>query len=251
MVRTITIVALVALLFSCRAGMDKKEKETSKEPLVLTSLKDAGLPCFTCHPYETFRANKKSGFSHAKHVGFGVHCNQCHHIKPHKEMSLNNETCTGCHSLTSFTYTGSGMPVTFSHQGHAKRYSCGECHSGLFQMKKGTSRMAMDDMFSGGSCGKCHNGKTAFSSRECAKCHTITAMKKDLIYKSGDMAPAAFSHQLHTAMFDCNKCHPAIFKFKKGASGMTMNALYQAKFCGFCHNGQSAFSTSECQRCHK
>jgi c(7)-type cytochrome triheme protein len=32
---------------------------------------------------------------------------------------------------------------------------------------------------------------------------------------------------------------------------MTMDAIYQNKFCGKCHNGQSAFGSSECQRCHK
>ncbi|MDA8078901.1 MAG: cytochrome c3 family protein [Nitrospiraceae bacterium] len=252
MLRTITILSLVVMLVSCgRWNMDKKEKAAVEESPLISSLKDAGLPCFTCHPYETFRANKKSGFSHAKHLGFGVHCNQCHLIRPHREMALNKDTCNNCHNLTRFTYTVSGMPVTFSHQGHAKRYNCGECHSGLFQMKKGTSRMVMDDMFKGGSCGKCHNGKTAFSARDCAKCHTITAMKKDLVYKSKDMTPAVFSHQVHTSMFDCNKCHPSLFTFKKGGSDMNMNALYQARFCGACHNGQSAFSTSECQRCHK
>ena len=38
---------------------------------------------------------------------------------------------------------------------------------------------------------------------------------------------------------------------KKDGSGMKMDDLYQNKFCGSCHNGQTAFATSECQKCHK
>jgi c(7)-type cytochrome triheme protein len=118
-------------------------------------------------------------------------------------------------------------------------------------MRKGGTRITMDDMYKGGTCGSCHNGKTAFSSRDCAKCHNMAVLKKDFAYPSGDMQPAVFSHQLHTAMFECGNCHTSLFKYKKGGSGMKMDALYQNKFCGSCHNGQVAFGTSECQRCHK
>jgi c(7)-type cytochrome triheme protein len=68
--------------------------------------------------------------------------------------------------------------VTFSHQKHAdaKVTNCMDCHApGKFQMKKGTSSdMTMDAMNAGKSCGACHNGQKAFSTKDaagCAKCH--------------------------------------------------------------------------------
>jgi c(7)-type cytochrome triheme protein len=30
-----------------------------------------------------------------------------------------------------------------------------------------------------------------------------------------------------------------------------MDDIYQGKFCGSCHNGQTAFGSMECQKCHK
>jgi c(7)-type cytochrome triheme protein len=143
------------------------------------------------------------------------------------------------------------MPVNFAHQNHARKYGCRECHPALFQMKSAATKIIMEDMYKGGTCGKCHNGKTAFSSKDCAKCHNMTAIKKDFTYPSKDMSPAVFSHQVHTAMFECGNCHTSLFKYKKGGSGMKMDDLYQNRFCGKCHNGEAAFGSSECQNCHK
>ena len=109
----------------------------------------------------------------------------------------------------------------------------------------------MELMYQGNSCGNCHNGKKAFASTDYTKCHKMTAFKKELSYPSGDLNPAIFSHEIHTAMFGCDNCHTSIFKFKKGGSGMKMDDLYQGKFCASCHNGQTAFGSTECQKCHK
>ncbi len=248
----ITALLFLLLLVSCTSNTagEKPRQETEEAP-VITSLKDSSLPCFKCHEFEKFSGEAEGEFSHPRHLGFGVHCNQCHIIKPHKEMALNQETCNNCHHLTNFTFSNTPMPVTFSHQNHAKRSGCGECHPKLFQMKRGSSHVTMDELYRGNACGKCHNGKIAFSSRECAKCHNMSALKKDFSYPSGDMSPAVFSHQLHTSMFGCNDCHTVVFKYKKGGSGIKMDDIYQNKFCGTCHNGKTAFSSSECQRCHK
>ncbi len=247
----LTIVLALSLVSCSKWKTEHKPAVEEQEAPVITSLKDAGVPCFKCHAYEKFAAEESGKFSHTKHIGYGVHCNQCHLIKPHTEMELNKETCNNCHNMTTIVFTGSGMNVTFSHQNHAKRTGCRQCHPSLFQMKKGSSRITMDEMYKGGTCGKCHNGKAAFSSKNCAKCHTMTALTKDITYPSKDMPSAVFSHKVHTAMFECNKCHTTLFKYKKGGSGMKMDDLYQNKFCGSCHNGESAFATSECQNCHK
>ena len=52
----------------------------------------------------------------------------------------------------------------------------------------------------------------------------------------------------------CLDCHSKIFKMKKGSTEMKMADINGGKFCGECHNGAKAFTTSEpanCGRCHK
>lgn len=251
MLRVIAILSLVLMLFSCKWKTDEKPAVEAKESPEISSLSESGLPCFKCHPYTKFSLDKSGTFSHTRHIGFGVHCNQCHLIKQHQKADLNKDICSGCHNLTGFTFAGAGMPVIFSHQNHTKKYNCSECHPKLFSMKKGATKITMDAMYKGDTCGKCHNGKTAFASTDCTKCHKMTAFKKEISYPSGGLNPAIFSHEFHTAMFDCNSCHTAVFKFKKGGSGMKMDQIYQGKFCGSCHNGQTAFGSMECQKCHK
>lgn len=249
--RTITILSIVFLLFSCRFKTDEKKVVEEIESPVISSLKDSGIPCFKCHSYEKYAVNEKGRFSHEKHISFGAHCNQCHEIKEHKESTVIKNACNTCHKLSIFAYTDSGMPVNFSHQGHAKKYGCGDCHPKPFQTKKGTTKIIMDEMYKGNTCGKCHNGKIAFASTDCARCHKMTEFKKELSYKSEGMSSAVFSHEFHTAMFPCKDCHTSLFKYKKGGSGMKMDDLYQNKFCSTCHNGQMAFGSSDCQKCHK
>ena len=54
---------------------------------------------------------------------------------------------------------------------------CGDCHPGIFPMKKpgtpGAAKFTMDDIFAGKYCGVCHNGKRAFSPfpNNCSRCH--------------------------------------------------------------------------------
>ncbi len=56
------------------------------------------LPCFKCHIYERFVQEPAKGvFSHALHVQFEYHCNQCHSFRGHRRMVINTEICTFCH----------------------------------------------------------------------------------------------------------------------------------------------------------
>jgi c(7)-type cytochrome triheme protein len=63
--------------------------------------------------------------------------------------------------------------VTFSGDVHAKAgLKCGDCHPGLFQMKKGADKITMADHSNGKYCNTCHNGQKAFDIKgNCAKCH--------------------------------------------------------------------------------
>jgi c(7)-type cytochrome triheme protein len=51
---------------------------------------------------------------------------------------------------------------------------CMDCHTDIWQQKKGTAKMKMSEMNEGKWCGKCHNGDKAFSTQDptnCMTCH--------------------------------------------------------------------------------
>ncbi len=252
MIRTIALISMLLALAACKFKADVVTKYEEPQSAVIESLKDSGLPCFKCHSYDKYAREEAGVFSHAKHKGLGIHCNTCHIIKDHKESNVDRNACTTCHNLTAFRYVSSGMPVNFSHQSHTKKAKCSDCHPMPFLMKKGATKLTMDEMYKGNSCGVCHDGKKAFSSTSCARCHSgMTAYKKEITYPAKTMSAVTFGHELHTAIFSCEDCHTKTFKYKKGGSGMKMDDLYQGKYCAVCHNGQSAFSSNDCQRCHK
>lgn len=73
-------------------------------------------------------------------------------------------------------FSGGAMgKVVFDGKLHAdKGLKCNDCHTKIFQMKKGTAHMKMADINAGKFCGACHNGTKAFKSSDaanCAKCH--------------------------------------------------------------------------------
>jgi c(7)-type cytochrome triheme protein len=73
-------------------------------------------------------------------------------------------------------YPGGGAgKVIFDGKTHAdKGLKCNDCHTKIFQMKKGVVKITMADMNAGKNCGACHNGTKAFKSSDaanCAKCH--------------------------------------------------------------------------------
>ncbi|MBI5966504.1 MAG: hypothetical protein HY882_01415 [Deltaproteobacteria bacterium] len=71
---------------------------------------------------------------------------------------------------------GSTDPVVFNHETHVtqQKAKCTDCHTKIFKMKKGESKMTQDSFAQGKFCGACHDGKKAFSAvaqADCAKCH--------------------------------------------------------------------------------
>ena len=76
-----------------------------------------------------------------------------------------------------FEAKGSDLgPVTFSHEIHAtqQKLKCTDCHTKIFKMKKGDSKMTQAAFAEGKYCGTCHNGKKSFSATDkasCGKCH--------------------------------------------------------------------------------
>jgi len=141
--------------------------------------------------------------------------------------------------------------VAFSHDNHLEAVgsNCETCHNKIFHLvpqKNPTSTMA--DMRKGKSCGACHNGKEAFSvDKDCTTCHA-----GDLKWANEDAGETRFSHSAHLAMdLGCGECHPDLFTARYQGQQMTMDAMNEGKYCGACHDGETAFSVAEdCESCH-
>jgi len=67
-----------------------------------------------------------------------------------------------------------GLPafkVVFPHKPHTQWLGCANCHTEIFQMKKGADQITMAKVLAGEFCGRCH-GKVSFALTSCARCHT-------------------------------------------------------------------------------
>lgn len=237
-------------------------------------VEDRGLGCDMCHPklfeLSSFNAQQNKDFN-MDAMYKGKYCGACH---DGKTAFASNTQCARCHGGVKEVVAwekkpkpvkqaakgpagtivmGSGDTAAgFSHEVHTKNFGCNECHGGMFQMKKGATKVTMDELYKGKACGSCHNGLKAFGSSECAKCHGKTPVPKaDLVYRTEGMGPAKFSHAFHTKAFGCDQCHDKVFRMKKGGSGMKMDPMYTGKYCGKCHNGEAAAAVTECAKCHK
>ncbi len=152
--------------------------------------------------------------------------------------------------------------ATFSHKTHTKDMGldCGSCHSGIFEMMVGAAQengdFTMDAFAEGKYCGACHDGAFAFSAdTNCEACHPRPE-KKEIIFTKPVKA-VIFNHAEHTEMgFGCESCHDDAFQMRIGAAEehpekFTMEALYDGKYCGSCHDGSMAFaSNTRCTLCH-
>jgi len=127
------------------------------------------IPCFRCHGRE--RYDDPAVFPHELHKSMELHCNQCHVLKAHESISLNGETCKGCHNLGVMEMARTSMSATFNHENHAAMFACANCHQDLFKMKSGSTKVTMSDIYEGRYCGRCHNGEIASAPDNCASCH--------------------------------------------------------------------------------
>jgi len=77
---------------------------------------------------------------------------------------------------------------------------------------------------------------------------------KTVEYTQGGMGKVVFDGKVHADKgAKCTDCHTKIWPMKKG-QGIKMADMNAKKFCGTCHNGEKAFSTSkqeDCAKCHK
>jgi len=242
-------VCLIVLSAACSPQVEKGKTEKPREWIISRDEAIGELPCFKCHSFQKFTVPGNGSFPHEIHLSSGYHCNQCHSFRAHRFMKTDTSICNTCHNIRTFTYAASGLPVKFNHEFHAK-FGCKECHTGIFQMKKGSSKITMDALYKGRYCGVCHNGKKAFSSSECGRCHEMKSFKKSVFYKINGMGDVIFSHEFHTQIFGCDQCHPRTFAMKRTQGKMKMDEMYAGRYCGTCHNGEKAFPSTDCGKCH-
>lgn len=164
-------VLALALCMVAAVALATEQEEAPVQPReeVLKS-----LPCFECHSLVDYLSAPEGAFSHELHGMFDLHCNNCHDIAGHEMPRLKGEACGSCHPMGVYEYTGGGMgKVKFDHSAHGAMFSCSKCHTDLFPMKRGGAEMKMDPMYQGKLCGACHDGRMAFPSQDCMKCHRM------------------------------------------------------------------------------
>jgi len=78
------------------------------------------------------------------------------------------------------------------------------------------------------------------------------------IHYSAPVVGVLFSHTVHVEDngLDCESCHDGLFEYEALAaqqqSDFNMKALYEGRYCGACHDGNTAFrSDTSCTLCHE
>ncbi|MCI5211822.1 MAG: hypothetical protein D3910_24280, partial [Candidatus Electrothrix sp. ATG2] len=110
-------------------------------------------------------------------------------------------------------------------------------------------------------CGACRNGSRAFAVQDetnCRRCHGHGVNPPDTMTLTKPVKGVFFDHALHNKELGlaCNECHMGLFEMKLDSTAekqpdFTMEAMYNGKYCGACHNGSLAFDVkTRCTKCH-
>lgn len=199
--------------------------------------------CRACHD-AIFDLRKKTRHSMAD-MAHGKSCGACHDGK----TAFPLENCALCHQTKEIVFKVKATgPTRFSHKSHvAVMPDCSRCHPSLFSTGK-NKRATMAAMQRGKSCGACHNGKQAFTIKECSKCHPV----QELLFEEKSTGNVIFSHKFHLEVHTCVDCHPSLYQALRSKIKISMQAMEKGKSCGACHDGKAAFSVKEkCEACHR
>lgn len=91
-------------------------------------------------------------------------------IKPHESLDLSKPHTPPFNLDIEIPAVGSMPNVIFPHFPHTFWLDCGNCHPGIFMMKKGANPISMVKIVNGEFCGRCH-GRIAFPIANCTRCH--------------------------------------------------------------------------------
>jgi c(7)-type cytochrome triheme protein len=179
----------------CHSGLFEMDalNAQEKDNFVMESLYQ-GKYCGACHNGKVaFAADTQCARCHVRITGM-----EAGHVKgkpaPYKNPVYNSSVSIG----------KGEMAVRFNHEKHASPSKCNDCHPRLFQIKKGSNKIALADHNQSKSCFGCHDGKKAFSQYDCSSCHknwTEIAKAGKLKDKSG-------------ANGTCYKCHTSDSEMK-------------------------------------
>lgn len=243
-------------------GADAKVKKRQPYELIriphTKHIKELGIKCTYCHSnvFHERRPAKFATYRPTMETCYTCHdekttpCVSCHPNGMPSGVSMSGNVGGG--NIT-YIQRGAGDAV-FSHKRHAATgLVCGSCHPTLFKMERTHGVMTMAGMESGKFCGHCHNGKGAFKTSDCGRCHRGGASGGGMIaFEGGGFGQVLFSHEKHLAKgLECKNCHATLFGYGRSATKVTMDGMRAGRSCGGCHNGSKAFSSEQCDRCHK
>ncbi|MFQ5456454.1 MAG: c(7)-type cytochrome triheme domain-containing protein [Nitrospirota bacterium] len=63
--------------------------------------------------------------------------------------------------------------VVYPHWMHRILFRCKVCHYTLVIDKKGGNNITMDKIAKGEACGRCHDGRISFDTKQCNRCHSL------------------------------------------------------------------------------
>jgi c(7)-type cytochrome triheme protein len=225
---------------------------------------DIGLECSACHD-DIFAMQRGVAMTTGKltmaSLTEGKFCGACHDGDTAFATDTN---CTACHIAPKGDITWEDpSKVVFGHGMHVNDLGleCVACHDSLFTMKLGAATdsgtFTMAAFAEGKHCGACHDGDTAFATdSDCTTCHSLPEGNAPMVWTKPVKA-VAFYHKTHVEDYglECSSCHDGTFAMKKGAAehsdDFTMESLYTGKYCGKCHDGNTAFASNTlCTNCH-
>ena len=63
--------------------------------------------------------------------------------------------------------------------------------------------------------------------------------------------PVVFPHWFHRIRYRCKVCHHELgFQMRAGSNDVQMADILDGRFCGMCHDGQTAWGPERCDLCH-
>lgn len=248
--RALVIVALLAGVAAAGAPFGFDHHVHDRDLVV-----DGGdaLPCARCHALRAGMLVGKPG--HA--ACFGA-CHGPAPVRPARGGTIvvgdRGKVCLACHGEAQLAAPFAGrLPVpyppykidadfgiTLGHKQHAA-IACTQCHT-----PEAKTRPAPH-----ARCASCHDGKAASAMTACATCHPDAVGKPQPpeLRAVHDTVTSIFSHGSHArrGAKDCTLCHAAI-----KTTDDTELPRPTAQDCARCHDGKTAFATTEaCRRCHE
>ncbi|MBI5970854.1 MAG: hypothetical protein HY884_06840 [Deltaproteobacteria bacterium] len=103
---------------------------------------------------------------------------------------------------------------------------------------------------------KAHAGSTDLRKTPRPETYGNVVMDKTVKASAG-VKPVVFSHWSHRTKYACRVCHtdqggnsPIGFPLNANTVDIKQSDIEGGKFCGACHNGNTAFGPKECDKCH-